>query len=144
MKTKMILFTIASFFLLTGIGCEKNPKSNIPTELLKTWKLEGFIDVKTETLKPAEPVGEKCYVLTFRENFTLAGYTSTNEMYGTYSIDADKKLLKVINFGGTEINELFDGSRYVDAIFKIESYSLSGDRLKLFYDGDYYLQFKSQ
>lgn len=143
MKTNFFLLMTAILFFM-GMGCEKDTKSNIPTELLKTWKLEGFVDVKTETLKPAEPVGEKCYVLTFRENYTLAGYTSTNEVYGTYSIDADKKLLKIINFGGTEINELFDGPRYVDAIFKIESFSLSEDRLKLFYDGDYYLQFKSQ
>ncbi len=145
MRTKNILFTlIASSLLMGGVGCEKNAGSKIPPDLLKTWKLEGFLDVGTGILKPVEPVGDQFYILTFQKDNTLDGYTSTNEIFGEYTVDMGKEMLKISNLWGTEINELFDGPRYVETLSKVEFYSLSKDKLRLFYDTDYCLQFKSQ
>jgi hypothetical protein len=52
---------------------------------------------------------------------------------GTYTINVQSNELRITQFGGTEINELYDGQRYVDAVNNVKSYSFLNNELKLYY-----------
>lgn len=123
-------------------GCERKDNNQPPAELLKTWKLVGFVDVKADTIKAAEPQEDSCYILTFKVDGTLDGRTSTNQVLGTYTINVQNNEFKITQFGGTKISEFYDGQRYVDAVLGVKSYSLSNNELRLYYD-DWCLLFKA-
>ena len=99
-----------------------------------TWKLIGFGTFTSNTLKKAEPKGDSCYILRFYANDIVTGWTSTNKVMGSYQLNASTHELIIPNFTGTEINELFDGNDYVDAIHQVYSYAITNKGLALYYD----------
>ena len=113
----------------------------IPSELIGSWKLEGFGDTETNTFREADPKDcTVCYTLIFLRNGMLTGKSSTNEMMGEYVINEQN--IK-IRFGGTKKNELFDGGKYVEAVNKIHRFEIVSQKLKLYYNGGKnYLRFK--
>lgn len=144
MKPKTILFTAIALFLLTGeTGCEKEKEEKAPTELYGTWKLTGFGNTADNTLRKAEPKEcEKCYTMTFLKDGTITGHTSTNEIGGEYRIKGGN--LDFLRLGGTEINELFDGRNYVEALYKVNRFEIVSKQLKLYYGDTDYLLFKKK
>jgi hypothetical protein len=107
-----------------------------------TWKLVGFVDAQADTMKAIEATAWKqCYLLTFHQDGTLSGYTSTNLLYGTYEVDTETGSMAIKAMGGTEINELFDGKRYIECMYKVTSYNLSDKNLMLYYSPTDYLLF---
>ncbi len=133
-----------AFFLIGSGACEK--ENNNVKDLLGTWKCIGFGDSETNEITEIEPHGwEKSYTITFNADGTLTGQTSTNEASGNFKADMDSKKV-VIEFSAlTEINELFDGTKFIEAINHIHSYNLTRqDDLQLFYgEEDKYLFFKA-
>ena len=116
----------------------------IPTSLTSTtWLLIGFGDTQTGSVKKVEPNGNRCYIFTFNDDNTLTGYSSTNDLMGTYTADFDKSTIEMI-VGGTERGEVGDGYLYIDALVSVESFSLSpAGELKLYYnDKKSYLLYK--
>ncbi|MEA4983882.1 hypothetical protein SDC9_75761 [bioreactor metagenome] len=144
MKRKTFLFAAISLFLLTaGAGCEKEKEEYGSTELYGTWKLTGFSNTAGNTLREAEPKDcEKCYTMTFLKDGTITGHTSTNEIEGECRIKGGN--LNFLRLGGTEINELFDGQDYVEALYKVDRFEIISKQLKLYYGDTDYLLFKKK
>lgn len=106
------------------------------------WQLTGFANVKHQTIKLAEPAGEETFLLAFEQNGLLSGSTSTNTAGGSYHFTDQENGLRVSAFSNiTEVNELFDGMRYIETMSDVFSYHLSPKGLCLFYTKDDYLLF---
>lgn len=137
MKTLNKILFLCGILVFMAFSCEKKNDDTPP--LIGSWKCLGFGNTQTGTFKEIEPQNcEECYILNFKENDTVTGHTSTNQVMGIYEIAPSLKQLSFTRFGGTEINELFDGKKYVEAILKVHSYEINeqGDLL-LFYDNNY-------
>lgn len=104
------------------------------------WKLIGFADSGTNSIKLAKPSEGNTYTLIFEEDGTVSGVTSTNQATGTYTLDGHA--LQFTGWGGTKINELLDGPTYVKAIEQVYSYQLSEKGLILNYEAKKYLLFR--
>jgi heat shock protein HslJ len=141
MKTiKFITFLSCFFACVACQSNEENREINEPLQGTK-WKLTGFVDTQTGTVKEPEPNSANCYWLYFNIDKTLNGTSSTNEIMGNYEIA--NSTIQIINLGGTEINELFDGKLFMESLRSIESFSISGKELKLYHNNKKnYLQFK--
>ena len=134
-------FIISLFLLIGCVGCEKEKEELVPTKLYGAWKLIGFVSTADNTLREAEPKDcEECYTITFLNDGTITGHTSTNELWGQYRITG--RNLNFIQLGGTEINELFDGRNYVEALYKVNRFEIISNQLKLYYGDTDYLLFK--
>ena len=143
MKQQIILWISTLLLLTAGAGCEKEKEEYGSTELYGTWKLAGFGNTADNTLREAEPKEcEKCYTITFLSDGTITGQTSTNEIGGEYQIKGGS--LDFLKIEGTEINELFDGRNYVEALYKVHRFEISSQQLKLCYDDTNYLLFKKK
>ncbi len=134
-----VILLIGAFIVLSG--CEKkneNPLKN--TE----WKLVNFVDVTNNTKKTPEPDSEMCYILKFLETAdSLTTVSSTNNFIGTYIIDIKTSSILIKKLAGTEINEIGDGSLYVESLNIINKYMKDNDILRLYYnDNKNYLEFK--
>ncbi|MCK0206044.1 hypothetical protein [Ornithobacterium rhinotracheale] len=143
MKTKILFFSliIGLFALTTACNNDDDPKP--PTELIGQWKCLGFGNTNGEfrVIEPTERA-EGIYILHFKSDFTFTGVTSTNEVGGKYKAN-NSKTFKILSLGGTKINELFDGKKYVDALQKTQRYSFTKKgNLQLFYSDTEYLLFK--
>lgn len=104
------------------------------------WKLIGFVDSGTNTIKLAEPSGGDTYTLIFVEDGTVSGVTSTNHATGTYTLDGHD--LHITIWIMTYINELYDGPLYLEVINKVHSCQLSAKGLMLNYTPKQYLLYK--
>ena len=103
--------------------------------LLGTCKLVGFGNTADNTFREAEPKDcEQCYTITFREDGTFFGYTSTNEVGGRYIVETTAQKIEFINFGGTKINELPDGHVYADAFNSVNLFEINSNKLRLYYN----------
>jgi len=157
MKTPKILFYFLLIIITIGAGaCDENESGTLSINRIKKhssylnlsftntkWKLIGFVDVKNNTIKMVQPESDNCYVLTFYSDSTFQGKTSTNQVFGKYEINSTTEVLKIVQFGGTEISELQDGQDYVDALLLIDSFAIKERGLELYYDNkNYYLLFK--
>jgi len=84
---------------------------------------------------------ENCYIFTLSDDGKITGRTSTNTIFGEFQIE--KQNIKIINFGGTEINELGNGQKYIETMSLIEEYEIANNELKLYYNQNQnYLLFK--
>lgn len=145
-KYKLILLLLVAVCW----SCQKNDdeQANMgePTSLKGTgWKLISFVDTEAGVSKEAKPADDRYYILRFNDDNTLGGFSSTNELQGSY--DADYSCNNVIITIGqkTFINEILDGPEYLDILNKIQSFSIKKSELRL-YDTDKknYLLFKPQ
>jgi heat shock protein HslJ len=143
MRNSNLLSLVLFLFLITGAGgCTNDNDTENTAGLQRTWRFTGFVDAIADTMKIAEPQGPQCYILTFNEDSTFNGSTSTNQIAGKFKISDQANGFRITQFGGTKINELQDGERYVEAILDTYSYSLTKNELRLFYGKDFYLRFK--
>lgn len=144
MKAKFILLLLIAIF---ASACSSDDDYNDSygqmtsrPELLKAWKLEGFVNGIDHSLQKVQPenCGE-CYTLTLNKNFTFQGRTSVNSISGEYTFSQNKFSFK--NVLMTEINEMQDGARYVTYFHAVHSHSIVNDKLRLYYNdkGDYLL-----
>ena len=134
-------------FTFCGAGCEKEDTNNVDSKLTLTntkWKLIGFSNASDNIIDLARPECDECYIITFYDDNTLSGVTSTNVVTGDYEVDYTSYLLTITRLGGTEINELLDGPKYVKAITDVKSFNISEKGLKLYYgNSNTYLIFKT-
>lgn len=156
MKKSKILSCFLLIIITTLVACDENEPGTISLNQIKKnasysdlsftdtkWKLIGFVNANNNTIKIAQPENDYSYVLTFYSDGTFQGKTSTNQVLGKYEINSKTGVLKIVQFGGTEINELQDGKYYVDALLSIDAYAIKERGLELYYDNkDYYLLFE--
>lgn len=129
------LIILSLFFALVA-SCAKEDSVDKPSFEGTSWKLQGFYDSETGKVEQAEPkYCAECYVIEFSKlnKGEWKGHSSTNELTGNYIIPDVSDSLKFTNIKGTEINELFDGPKYMAALGSINLYELVGEQLKLFY-----------
>ena len=139
MKTKRILLIIPFLCVIMGMGsCED--KISV-TDLYHTWKFQGFGNTNDNHFEKATPSDcDKCYVLTFSEDGTLSGHSTTNGFSGEYTIDG--KYIKIIYFIRTKIYESGNGEKYLKKMNQIQRYEIIDNKLKLYYNqGQNYLLF---
>ena len=140
------------YLLLVAVcwSCQKNDngqtKMNESTSLQGTqWKLISFVDTETGVSKEAESKDKRSYTLRFNDDNTLGGFSSTNELDGSYEPDYSTNDINITIGQRTFINELLDGNKYVDLLNNIQSFSLEKNELRLYYaDKKNYLLFKPQ
>ena len=115
----------------------------IPSELIGSWKLEGFGDTDTNTFREAEPKDcTVCYTLIFLRNGMLTGESSTNEIGGEYEIKSNQLHFPLFGLK-TYINELWDRPVFLETIRKVDRFEIASQKLKLYYNsGKNYLRFK--
>lgn len=111
---------------------------NLP--LIETaWKLVGFADEKTETIKLVEPSDEDRYVLVFENNGRFSVVSSTNEIEGEFDFDISENVLKVKRLGGTKINETAHGKQYMSLLSMTVRYETTEKGLLLLNNSTTYL-----
>ena len=135
-RTTLLLALLFSF-----VACDNKEESNSNTKLTNTmWKLASFVNIAEGTTKTPKPDG---YWIYFNEDKTLTGRSSTNKLFGKYEIDYNSSSIKIINLGGTEINEIFDGYFYIESLMSVSCFFVSEKELRLYYNGNSnYLLFK--
>ena len=144
---KKIICTIIVFAFLANVSAQL--KVAVPSLTGVKWKLAGIVDVKTGELKVLKSYTingkdcEQCYTLTFKEDGTFTGFSTTNELYGNYLINYSTHDFKISGFGGTKAGELGDGQIYDDILPTVKSFDLVENELKLYYNNkSNYLSYK--
>ncbi len=135
------LVIIACFSLIFFSSCEKDKN-----ELIGTWKCVGFGSSETQAFRPIEPMDcDKCYKFSFQNDNVFGGQTYTNGVSWHYEIINDS--IKFTHQFSTDVNELYDGDEFRNAIENTFAYQLNDSgALKLFYTGEdfNYLLFESR
>jgi len=140
---KMAILTCA--LACMAIACQSNGSETVSSLKRTTWKLVGFVNVASGEVKEAEPASENCYLLSFNEDSTLSGTSSSNQLAGTYVFDEKKSSIHINIHQATLVTEAFDGNQYLDALNVVQSFLLHKDELRLYYnDQKEYLFFKLQ
>ena len=161
MRKSLNLVSAVIVYALVTVGCQKDNQPVLPAErsLAGTkWKLVGFYDTETKTLKELEPTDcEKCYVLVFYSDSigkkwgeelhvndtTLGGYAYVRPCHGHYEIDYSTSKLEIKFWSKQTMFDLLDGNLYIETMNKVQSFLFSGEELKLYYnDRKNYLLFK--
>jgi len=139
--------TIIKILFLCGIivfaACS-HKKDDTTNPLIGSWKCLGFGNTQTGTFEEIEPKDcDKCYTLNFKEDGTITGHTSTNNSSWKYNINSNE--IKIHDQFSTDINELYNGWQYVEAILKVHTYEINeqGDLLLYYENENNYLIFKS-
>ncbi|GHV08104.1 hypothetical protein FACS1894160_1830 [Bacteroidia bacterium] len=143
MKTFRNLLLI--FFIATiGYSCNNSDEQNglNDIDLVGTkWKLTSF--VVNETPKMPEPASENCYWVSFNNDNTLTGKSSSNAIAGYQEIN--RKLSHIqINAGfATEAMERSpDGELFLKNLNSSYRYTTTKNTLKLYHTEKNYLLFK--
>ena len=169
MRKSLNLVSAVIVYALVAVGCVEDSSNKIneqtvlpPTERSLTgtkWKLVGFYDTETKTLKELEPTDcEKCYVFIFypdsigknwldinpfNNTNALGGYACVRPCHGYYKIDYSTSKLEILFWNMTYAPDFLDGNLYVETMNKVQNFLFSGEELKLYYnDKKNYLLFK--
>lgn len=120
-----------------GISAERTKSL---TKLHETsWKLYGF-GTDDAHIQIAEPSGcSTCYVVKFNQDGTFSGKTTSNDFYGIYS--TDNQSFKIEEYETTQVGEVGDGYRFVDAFRSSVHYDIADGQLKLYNNNNDYLIF---
>jgi heat shock protein HslJ len=137
---KTTLTFAAMLLLLAGsFSCGKEEENKITSLDGITWKLVGFVDAQGNTVKPHNC--STCFLVTFHKDGTFSGYTSANDIWGTYEIDINLQKLTISSFAMTEVAEHPDGSLFIECMNNVTSYKLLNEQLSLYYSSTNYLLF---
>ena len=117
----------------------------INEHLCRPWKLVGFghtADGSVQIPEEGDNLGPPFFMLEFRDNGVLYTRSSTNMLYGDYSVDGQSLHMDV--GAGTKVSETKEGKAYIEALHAVERFELQKDgQLKLFYNqGRDYLLFR--
>lgn len=132
---------------MVSINSIKEDKSYESVPLIGgSWKLIGFVDHKSNTLQLVDRKTidcTDCYIITFGEDRLIDGQTIANKVMGNFELLDEQKKLIITNFGlMSYAGELKDGDRFVDAMKKVNSYTISSQGLALNYDKHAFLLFE--
>jgi hypothetical protein len=145
MKTKTLkLAALALLLAGTLVACNNETDDSIKLQGT-TWKLVGFADVETGTLRKAVPEDCKsCYTVRFLTDTVFSGTSCTNKIDGYYHVDYGIPCsIDMVITLTTEVVEYFDGELFVKNLSSVQSFSIQEDELKLYYnDKKNYLLFK--
>ena len=137
--TKKFFLPLMAAVILTGAmffaGCEKEKKTSEDITNVK-WHLTKFVDVENKTEEAPLYNSSDVYWLKLNTS-SYEGKSFSNVLAGTVNIDAVTKKITFSNIGGTEINELFDGQRFIDCLKQVYSFKKTTENtLILYYDNN--------
>lgn len=128
---KRVIFIV--LLIASAIGCKKDNDNSAPNDLLGTWRLVGFVENGTlREATPSEKECPSCFTITFKQDKTFQGKSSTNILMGQYEFDYTQKTFSILNVGGTEIDESDDGRIFVDMLGKANQYEVKENQLRLY------------
>lgn len=137
-KFQALLLVVSA---LTAFSCKKNA----PETFLEgsKWKLLGFYESGSQNVDAPKPENcRECYVILFETGGNWTGHSSANRLYGQYTVNKKETKLKLSNIGGTEVNELYDGPRFMLMLTSVSLFELKDNKLKLFNGTEDYLLFE--
>jgi hypothetical protein len=102
---------------------DETSESTSPKLTDTQWKLSAF--VTGGNTKAPEHDADNRYRMVFKDDNTLEGKSSTNELRGNYEINTQTSSFRITNLGGTKINEL-DGTSFVEALREVHSFDCEG------------------
>ena len=145
MKTQRFLPVLATVILAGAMflaGCEKEKKTSDDITNVK-WHLTKFVDVENKTEEAPLYNSSDVFWLILKTS-SFEGKSFSNVLAGTVNIDAVTNKITFSNIGGTEINELFDGQKFIDCLKQVYSFKITTENtLILYYDNNKkYLQFE--
>jgi hypothetical protein len=109
------------------------------------WRLAGFVDTETNTVREAEPIGDNYYTLTFNKWGKFSGISSSNSFEGKYKINYHRNKINLSMGMGTLSGEFLDGNLYMEILPKVDFFSVQENELKLYYNNKQnYLLYKSK
>ena len=115
------------------------------------WKLVGIVDIETGTITELKPKDDRCYYLSFNEDNTFSGISSTNDLTGEYTANVDDSTIRMAVKVTTNRAEMGNGSLYIEFLRFMQSFSLpTNEELRLYgtdrdgNDWGKYLLFKRQ
>lgn len=146
--------------LAVCFGCSDDSNSeeqteqrlNQPTDAIVVninWKLAKLVEVGDEIKIPEELVkSAKVYVIQFKDDGTFEGYTSANEINGSYASNKETGKIELKLEMQTQIADILYSDfeeMYLDFLFKkVYSYSQSDDGLYLYFGKDSYLMYQAK
>ena len=137
------IFFIIILFVFSAVFTACSKEKDLLTD--NKWRLVGFVDAETETIKEVYPTDDWCYTLTFKKNGKCSGSTSSNTFEGKYKINYNKHSIHISTTRITVANEWTDGNIYAESLFEANAFSIQEDKLKLYYNNKQnYLLYKSQ
>jgi META domain. len=151
MKTKTLI--ILSIVWVTHTACNADMDlgflKDIPSvegyQSLKLtdveWKLIGFVDAKQDDIRMIESGSGKYFTLLFNDNNTLSGWSSSNELVGSYKISS-KSSITIGIMAFTKVGEVCDGKLYIEYLNNVKTFSMTEKGLALYYDKNKFLLFK--
>ena len=135
--------------VLFAVGCDK--KDDKEKTIVGKWKLIGTVDIETGTITELKPKDDRCYYLSFNEDNTYSGISSTNDLTGEYTANLDDSTIGMAVRVTTNRAEMVDGGLYLDFLRFVQTFSLpSNEELRLYgtdrhgNDWGKYLLFKRQ
>ena len=149
MKTIKNLTLLMGLFavVLLAVGCDK--AGDKEKSIIGKWKLVGIVDIETGTITELKPKDDRCYYLSFNEDNTFSGISSTNDLTGEYRANLDSTIR--MTFEETYRAEMGNGRLYLEFLRFVQTFSLpSNKELRLYgtdregNDWGKYLLFKRQ
>ena len=157
----LVMVMVVAIGAMLGAGCEKqkidspqetsqvaqqNPQQQqqSDTRLLPlentSWKFVAFVENgETTRVNDDCPSGD-CYSLNFENNEEWRGTSSSNDMFGTYTVDGS--LIQIQISITTEVGETENGYKYVDKLVRTTSYDSDSVQLNLYINKSEYLLFE--
>lgn len=125
----------------------EQPANAIKTNL--NWKLVKFEETGGEITIPKELIeAAKAYVIQFKDDGSFDGYTSANEIKGSYTSNMATGKIELKLEQQTQVADILYGDFekiYLDNLFKrVYSYSQSDDGLYLYFNKNSYLKYQAK
>ncbi|MFC4872050.1 hypothetical protein [Negadavirga shengliensis] len=95
------------------------------------WKFIGIADGTNHTVEIARPSCESCYWVLFGEDGSFRGKSSTNQVMGNFQVGQTASSIKILQYMGTKINEIYDGPEYVQRFRQAARYTITTRGLEL-------------
>ncbi|MCH7785076.1 MAG: hypothetical protein IIB06_06620 [Bacteroidetes bacterium] len=145
------------FSIVILLGCNKNEeRTAIENLLIGEWKLVSFVNELDGTSINEEDFDfiinfSRSIIINFKEDYSIDGNTTTNDLFGTYTLNNSETVLIFLTFGSnTEVGESDWGWLFLEKLQlnynsqtqHIESdFEVSGDVLKLYYSNVEFMRF---
>ena len=157
-KFCILMSVLISFGMLTACSSDDDASNQVKlSDLLEipsdqdeeitdirgvTWKLFGYGNVMTGLIQKSESLDNNWQnIVTFSKEGTISGHTSSNSLFGEYSISGSN--IEIFRLLSTAVNEVLDGDKFQDALQLCKEYEITNNWLKLYYnDGHNILLFK--
>lgn len=139
-KTFLPLMAVVILVGVAATSCKKESISqkNIVDNSIanEKWQLSQFVNCENNTETMPEYNSDNVYWLQFDLNGNFVGHTFTNSIHGKFLMNVLNGDFKFSEIYGTEMNELYEGQKYSDALNTVCKYGLDDNLLYLYYNAE--------